>query len=366
MSRLPERLRALCRAAALLCAALSALPAGAEPLIQPLAGAGSTAAAPVYRIWATEYAKDHGEPLAYDAVGSGAGMARIEAGSVDFGASDVIASKADLAKHDLVMFPTVITGVVPIVNVAHLGPNRLHLSGDVLARIFLGEITQWNAPEIRALNPGLALPAEPIVLVVRADGSGTTYHFADYLGRQSAAWKQRYPAATKLAWPATAQAVAGSGGVSKTVRATEGAIGYIDYNYVLDDGLAGVALRNADGQFVSASAEGFREAALHSSWYATGDFASELNDMPGPKSWPITMGTYIAVPRVANRASQVERALRFVTWGYLHGDLLARQAKFVPLPDKVQASAYNEMARVLDPSGKSLGAAALADLMKAR
>ncbi|MBV8605368.1 MAG: phosphate ABC transporter substrate-binding protein PstS [Pelomonas sp.] len=333
---------------------------------QTISGAGSSAAAPVYKIWATEYAKDHGEPLTYEPIGSGAGMARIEAGSVDFGASDVIASKADMAKHDLVMFPTVITGVAPVVNLAHLGPNQLHLSGEVLARIFLGEITQWDAPEIRALNPNLMLPARPIVLVVRADGSGTTYHFADYLGRKSPAWKQRYGAATKLAWPATATAVTGSGGVSKAVRATEGAIGYIDYNYVVDDGLNAISMRNADGQFVNINADGFREAVLHSTWFATGDFASEINDMPGAKSWPITMGTYIAVPRVAQHAAQVEHALRFVTWGYLHGDLLARQAKFVPLPDKVQASAYNEISRVMGPDGKSLGAAALADLVKAR
>lgn len=331
---------------------------------QSITGAGSSAAAPVYKTWATEYAKDHGDALTYDPVGSGAGMARIMAGSVDFGASDVIASKADLAKHDLVMFPTVITGIAPIVNLPHLGATKLRLSGDVLARIFLGEISQWDAPEIRALNPGVTLPAWRIILVVRADGSGTTYHFADYLGRQNATWKQRFGAATKLAWPAGVTAVNGSGGVSKAVRETQGAIGYIDYNYVVDDGLNAIAMRNADGQFVSISADGFREAVLHSSWFATGDFASEINDMPGPKSWPITMGTYIAVPRVAQHPAQVQSALRFVTWAYLHGDLLARQAKFVPLPDKVQASAYNEISKVAGPDGKSLGAGALADLMK--
>ena len=200
--------------------------------------------------------------------------------------------------------------------------------------------------------------------MVRADGSGTTYHFAEYLSGVSPAWKQHYGAATKLDWPTTAQAASGSAGVSKAVRGTEGAIGYIDYNYVLDDALNGVAMRNLDGQFATASPEGFQEAVLHSNWFSSGDFSAEINNMTGARSWPLTMGTYIALPRVAAQPAQVERTLRFVTWAYLHGDTLARQARFVPLPGRVQASAYAEMAKVTDGKGASLGMAALGDLMK--
>src|ERR1700750_1980558 len=191
-----------------------------------ITGAGSSAAAPVYKIWAAEYAKAKGTTLDYAPVGSGAGMARINKHEVDFGASDIIASAADLKKNDLVMFPTVITGVVPIVNIGKVGANQLHLTGDLLGRIFAGQVTQWDAPEIKALNPGLKLPSRAIRVVARADGSGTTYHFSDYLARTSPAWKAKYGvAANHVDWPAGTLAVKGSGEVAKTVQATEDAIG---------------------------------------------------------------------------------------------------------------------------------------------
>jgi len=323
----------------LVCGALTAfaLQAGAA---ETISGAGSSAAAPVYKVWATEYAKAQGTTLDYAPIGSGAGMAKINRHEVDFGASDVIASAADLKKNDLVMFPTVITGVVPVVNIARIGPNELRLTGDVLGRIFAGQVTQWDAPEIRALNPGLKLPARP-----------------------SPAWKARYGVANHFDWPAGTLAVKGSAEIAKTVLATADSIGYIDYNYVLDEALTGVAMKNADGQFVPASVEAFHQAVMHSTWYTQGDFSTEINDLPGAATWPITMGTYIAVPRVAVTADRAERTLAFLTWAYLHGDALARQAKFVPLPERVQASAYREISRVLDAHGQSLGAKVMGSLM---
>ncbi len=349
----------ICYAALLLLA--SAQPANAADNIN---GAGSSAASPVYKIWATEYAKTHATALVYDPVGSGAGMAKINKREVDFGASDIIASAADLKKNGLVMFPTVITGVVPVVNLAKLQSNALRLNGDVLARIFLGQIVQWDAPEIRALNPEVKLPARPIHLIVRADGSGTTYHFSDYLSRTNAAWKQKYGVANHFAWPAGVIAVKGSAEVSKAVRATPDSIAYIDYNYMVDDGLAAVSMKNAEGQFVEANTESFHEAVMHSTWYTTGDFSTEINDLAGPKSWPITMGTYIAIPRVTATGERTERALQFITWAYLNGDTLARQAKFVPLPERVQASAYAEIAKVSAESGESIGMKLMGNLLK--
>ncbi len=319
-----------------------------------LVGAGSSAAAPVYSVWADEYARARGVVLRYDPVGSGASMAKIKERSVDFGASDVIASPAELDKAGLVMVPTVITGVVPVVNLGGVKPNALHLTGDLLGRIFAGEITQWDASEIRALNPSLALPSRRIRLVARADGSGTTYHFSDYLGRTSATWKARYGVANRFEWPAGTLAVKGSSEVAKTVMATADAIGYIDYNDVLDHDLTGVSLRNADGQWVGASVAGFRQAVLHSAWYSRGDFSGGIDDMPGASTWPITMGTYIAVPRVARPGDGTERALRFLTWGYLNGDTLAQRARFVPLPERVQAAAYKAIATITDADGQSL------------
>ena len=326
-------------------------------------GAGSSAAAPVYRIWANEYAKQGGPSLAYDPVGSGAGIVRIQKREADFGASDFILPGTQLQKDDLVMFPTVITGVVPVVNVPGVASNSLRLDGDVLARIFLGEITQWDAPEIRALNPALKLPAMPIRPVVRADGSGTTYHFSDYLSRVNPRWKQRFGVAPKFNWGAYATAVSGSSDLSKAVRATVGAIGYIDYNYVLDDSLCAVSMKNADGRFVTAGVGGFRQAVFNSQWFSSGDFSAELNNAPGSDTWPITMGTYIALPRVARQGDRAERAVRFITWAFVHGDDLAKQAKFVPLPEKVQASAYREIAKVTSSSGELLGLKVLSSVV---
>ena len=329
----------------------------------PITGAGSSAAAPVYKIWGTEYAKARGTLLDYAPVGSGAGMAKINRHEVDFGASDVIASAAELKKNDLVMFPTVITGVVPVVNLTKVGPNQLHLTGDLLDHIFAGQLTQWDAPEIKALNPGLKLPGRAIRVVARADGSGTTYHFSDYLARTSPAWKARYGVASHFDWPAGTLAVKGSAEVARTVQATEDSIGYIDFNYVLDNDLAGVAVKNAEGQWTSASVDGFHQAVMHSTWYTSGDFSTELSDLGGPGTWPITMGTYVAVPRIAVAGDRAERTLRFLTWAYLHGDSLARQAKFVPLPERVQASAYREISRVLGTHGESLGARTMGQLV---
>lgn len=327
-------------------------------------GAGSSAAAPVYRVWADEYVRAGGPVLAYEPVGSSAGMARIRAGQVDFGASDVMAAPDALRRDGLVMFPTVITGVVPVVNLPRVAVE-LRLTGELLARIFLGEVSRWDAAEIRALNPGLALPAEPIRRVVRADGSGTTHHFSSYLAQVHAGWRQAPGVGSTLAWPGEVLAVKGSAEVSRTVRATPWTIGYIDHNYVEQDGLTGVALRNADGHFVRAEVEGFRAAVARSAWFTHGDFSVPLVDIGGAKTWPITMGTYVALPLRPADAAAAERALRFLAWGFLHGDTLARQARFVPLPAKVQASAWREMSRISSTGGQALGARVMGELMAA-
>ena len=164
--------------------------------------------------------------------------------------------------------------------------------------------------------------------------------------------------------PAGAIAVKGSAGIAKAVLETPDSIGYIDYNYMVDDDLVAITMRNADGAYVEANTDTFHQAVMHSTWYSTGDFSTEINYLPGAKSWPITMGTYIAVPRVAANSQRAERALQFITWAYLNGDLLARQAKFVPLPEKVQASAYAEISKVSGQSGESIGAKLMGNLLK--
>mgnify|MGYP000193266853 CR=1 FL=1 len=234
----------------------------------------------------------------------------------------------------------------------------------MLARIFLGEITVWNAAEIAALNPGLALPKDPIRVVCRSDVSGTTHHLADYLSKVSPAWKARFGVASKHPWPEGFIAVKGSGEVSKTVRATPGAIGYIDYAYVAQDSLTPVQLRSAAGRYLSASPESFRNAVVSSRWFTHGDFSESLTQMPGDGAWPITMGTYVALPKVAGDPARTTRALRFFVWAYGRGDALARQAKFVPLPEKVQASAFRELSSVVGKNGEPIGMSAVSVLVK--
>jgi len=318
-------------------------------------GAGSTAAAPVYRVWSTGYAAATGTQLNYAGVGSTEGIRLIREGQVDFGASDVPLSPQEASKTGMVCVPSVVTAAVPVINLPSVPQGQLKLTGDLLARIFLGKLDAWDAPEIRALNPGLALPNLKIHPVVRTDSSGTTYHFSEYLSVVNADWKSNNGAKSAFSWPASFTGAKGSGGVVNAVQSIRGAIGYVDYNYVVDAGLNPVQLRNADGKFVNATVGAFRDAVVHSDWNRKGDFTASLVNQAGADAWPITMGTFIVVPAVTRASERTLAAMKFVTWGYLHGDQLAREAKFVPLPDRVQANAYRELARVTDSTGRAIG-----------
>lgn len=323
----------------------------AEP---PITGAGSSAAAPIYRSWAREYQKVSGIGLAYEAVGSSAGLKRIGARDVGFGASDVAPPPAELEKQGLVVFPIAITGVAPVFNLPKLGDGQLLLDGDLLARIFLGQIDRWNAPEIARLNPGAKLPDLPIKVVVRSDGSGTTYNFADYLAKMSPAWKARNGVHTSYDWPAAFIGAKGSDGVVKAVKDTVGALGYVDYGYVLENHLKAAVLRNREGEIAKPSTASFRDALNNSEWVSRGGFATTLTDQPGKTSWPIVMGTFALVPVVPDKPAETARALRFFIWAFVNGDTLVQKNNFVRLPDHVQASAFRAIASVTDRSGASL------------
>jgi phosphate transport system substrate-binding protein len=341
--------------------ALSPLAASAG---ETLVGAGSSAAAPMYRAWATAYGRKQDFQLAYDPAGSSAGLKKIKANEVGFGASDVAPSEQDLAKDQLVLVPTFITGAVPVVNLPKVSNGRLRLSGDVLVGIFSGRITRWNAPEIRSLNSGLTLPDLGIKPVVRSDGSGTTYYFTDYLSHVSAEWKGKFGAKTSIAWPANFVGAKGSDNVAKTVNETVGAIGYIDFNYIDEYGLNPVQLRNAAGEFVSPTVGGLRAALRASDWYSTGDFHASLANLPGTQVWPITMGTFVLLPRVSNKPEETARALRFFVWVLLKGDQVAEDMSFVRLPNKMQALAYKALVSVTDQQGSPLGLMAMEKLSK--
>lgn len=322
-----------------------------------ISGAGSSAAAPIYRSWAEEYGKAMGVSLSYEPSGSSAGLKKIRERATDFGGTDVAPSDAELAKDGLVIFPIAITGIAPVVNLPKVGDGQLRLSGEVLAQIFLGEITDWSAPEIAQLNPGLALPRLPIRVVVRSDGSGTTYNFADYLAKLSPSWRDRRGVRTSIAWHEGVLAAKGSSGVVDVVKQITGAIGYVDFGYVADHQLNPVQLRNAGGEFLRPSNAAFRQALNNSEWASKGLFTSTLTNRPGKGAWPLTMGTFAVVPQVADKPEQTQRALRFFVWAFTHGDDLVQKHNFVRLPDRVQAAAFRTISGVKDKAGNNIGMA---------
>lgn len=341
-------------AALIFCVQVQALQA------QTINGAGSSAAAPIYRSWAQAYKKATGVDFSYEPIGSSAGLKKIRAREIHFGASDVSPSEAELTKDGLVIFPVAITGVAPVVNLSKVGDAQLRLTGDVLARIFLGEITQWNAPEIVTLNPGTPLPDTQIKVVVRADGSGTTYNFADYLAKVSPAWKSKNGVKTSFDWPKSFIPIKGSEGVAKTVKETTGAIGYVDYGYVKEHTLMTVQLKNLDGEFTKPSVDAFRSALAGSEWISKGSFTSTLTNQAGKGSWPITMGTFVVVPKIADQPDEALRVLKFFVWAFVNGDALVQTSNFVRLPDRVQASAFKAIASIRDKSGSAIGMALMA------
>jgi phosphate transport system substrate-binding protein len=321
---------------------------------QSLTGAGSTAAAPIYRSWSAQYQKQGGSALEYESIGSSAGLKKVQADQTGFGATDVALPAAELAKNGLVLFPIAITGISPVVNLPKIEDGQIRLSGAVLARIFMGDISQWNDPAIAQLNPAMSLPSVAVKVVVRSDGSGTTYNFADYLAKISPAWKAKYGVKSSFSWPANFILAKGSDGVVRSVKETSGAISYVDYGYVAQNKLALVQLSNAEGEFVAPSTAGFRAALKNSDWNSKANFSSTLTNMAGKGSWPITMGTFAVVPQVTNNPTQTTAVLQFFIWAFMNGDSLVQQSNFVRLPDRIQSLAYVAISSVTDKSGNKL------------
>ncbi|HEX7640855.1 MAG TPA: phosphate ABC transporter substrate-binding protein PstS [Burkholderiaceae bacterium] len=319
-----------------------------------ITGAGSSAAKPLYNLWAEEYAKSGNPKLDYQPVGSSAGIKQIKERAVDFGASDVAMSIEDRKANKLICFPSAISGVVPVINLPGIKPGEVQMTGEVLADIFARKVTRWNDPEIAAINPGLALPKLPIVAVVRSDGSGTTYNFTDYLVKMSKAWKDTYGRNFTIMWAADTTPAKGSGGVVAAVKQTPGAIGYVDYNYVVQEKLTYTKVQNRDGKFVTPGSEGFASALNNSSWKTQATFEEMLTDKPGLHTWPITMGTFVMVPQSTNAPEKTIAALKFFTWAFLKGDKLVGNIDFVRLPDRVQARIYNELTQITDVKGQPL------------
>ena len=295
-----------------------------------LTGAGSTWVYPLVSKWATAYAQQTGIQVNYQSIGSGGGIAQIKAGTVAFGASDMPLKPEELAAAHLIQFPTAIAGEDMVVNLPGVKPGELILSGPVIADIYLGKIKKWNAPAVQALNKGMTLPDMDITVVHRADGSGTTFTFANYLSKVSPEWAKKVGANTSLAWPV---GVGGKGneGVSAYVQRIRGSIGYVEYAYILENNLTYVRMFNRDGKLVSPSLNGFQAAAAHVDFTKAQDFYVILTDQPGPDTWPISGCTWQILRTDAPKATN-EMVTKFFLWGFEHGQKMAESIAFGPLP----------------------------------
>ena len=302
-------------------------------LAQDVTGAGATFPAPVYAKWADAYNRATGVRINYQSVGSGAGIRQIKAKTVDFGASDMPLADAELAKEGLVQFPMVIGGVVPVVNIKGVAPGQIKLTGAVLGDIYLGKITKWNDAALLALNPGVPLPDTAIAVVRRADGSGTSFIFTNYLSKVSAEWKAKVGEGTAVNWP-TGAGGKGNEGVAAFVQRLPNAIGYVEYAYAKQNKMTYVQLRNRDGAYVAPNDTAFKAAAAGAEWAKT--FYQILTDQPGKESWPITGATYILMYKQQNKPAAAANSLKFFDWAYANGDKMADELDYVPLPATVK------------------------------
>lgn len=318
---------------------------------QDVTGAGASFPAPVYAKWADAYNKATGVRINYQSVGSGAGIRQIKAKTVDFGASDAPLKDEELAKDGLIQFPTVIGGVVPVVNIKGIQPGQIKMTGQVLGDIYLGKITKWNDPALASLNPGVPLPDATIAVVRRADGSGTSFIFTNYLSKVNAEWKAKVGEGTAVNWP-TGAGGKGNEGVSAFVQRLPNSIGYVEYAYAKQNKLAHVMLRNKDGQFVAPDEVNFKAAAAGADWSKS--FYQVLTDQPGKESWPITGATFILMHKTQDKPQQAAAALKFFDWAYTNADKMASDLDYVPLPDSVKALVRKQWGEIKDTSGKSV------------
>ncbi len=297
-------------------------------------GAGASFVYPVMSKWSADYAKSAGKKVNYQSIGSGGGIAQIKAGTVDFGSSDAPLKPEDLAKSGLAQFPSVIGGVVPVINVPGVASGAMKLDGATLANIFLGKITKWNDPAIAALNGGLQLPDKKITVVHRSDGSGTTFNFVNYLSKVSPEWKSAVGEGTAVKWP-TGIGGKGNEGVAAYVKQIQGGIGYVELSYALQNKMAYSRLKNAAGKFVLPSDETFSAAAASAEWGNAKDFYLVMTNAPGENSWPITATNFILMYKQPKNAAGAKNAKEFFRWVYANGDAQAKALDYVPLPDEL-------------------------------
>jgi len=303
----------------------------ASAIAADISGAGATFPYPIYAKWADAYKTKTGIGLNYQSIGSGGGIKQIKAKTVTFGASDMPLKPEDLNEAGLVQFPMIIGGVVPVVNVKGIGPGQLQLDGTTIAAIYLGDITQWNDPHIKKLNPKLALPDTAIAPIYRSDGSGTNFLFSDFLSKANAKFKSTIGANSSVQWP-TGIGAKGNEGVANMTTQTDGAIGYVEYAYAKQNKMAYTMLINKAGKAVAPSAETFQAAAANADWTRAPGYYLILTDQDGAQSWPITGASFILVYKQPTDAAAVGEALKFFAWAYSEGGPMAAALDYVPLP----------------------------------
>ena len=302
---------------------------------ETITGAGSTFVYPILAKWSHAYYKQTGVKLNYQSIGSGGGIKQIKAKTVDFGASDAPMKPEELKKWGLLQWPVVMGGVVPVVNIPGIGPGKLRLTPANLADIFLGKIRRWNDPRLAKTNPNLALPNLPITVVHRADGSGTTWIFTNYLAKVSADWKARVGFGKAVRWPV---GIGGKGneGVANYVRRVKGAIGYVEYAYAKQNRMSYALLQNRAGNFVAPTAATFQAAAANADWAHAKGFYLVLTDQPGANAWPITGATFILFYKQQQDAARARQVLAFFDWAFANGDAMALGLDYVPMPANVK------------------------------
>jgi phosphate transport system substrate-binding protein len=318
---------------------------------QDVTGAGASFPAPLYSKWASDYNKATGVKINYQSVGSGAGIKQIEAKTVDFGASDMPLKDDELKAKSLVQFPTVIGGVVPVVNIKGIAPGQLKLNGQVLGDIYLGKITKWDDAAIKALNPTLALPADAISPVRRADGSGTSFIFTNYLSKVNAEWKSKVGEGTAVNWPVGAGGK-GNEGVAAFVNRLPNSIGYVEYAYVKQNKMTFAVMQNATGAFVSPDDLTFKAAAAGADWAKS--FYQILTNQAGKDAWPLTGATFILMHKSQDKPAQATASLKFFDWAYKTGDKTAEDLDYSPMPASVKAVIEKSWADIKDGAGKSV------------
>lgn len=318
-----------------------------------ISGAGATFPYPVYAKWADVYKKETGIGLNYQSIGSGGGIKQVKARTVTFGASDQPLKAEDLQASGLIQWPQVIGGIVPVVNLDGVAPGDLTLDGPTIAKIFLGEITKWDDPAIKKLNPKIKLPSQAILVVRRSDGSGTTFNFTNYLSKISEDWKTKVGENSAVEWPVGIGAK-GNEGVANNVANTKGAIGYVEYAYAKQNKLTHTKMVNKEGKVVAPSMESFQAAAAGADWTRAEGFYEILTNEPGAKAWPITAATFILLPKEPKDAPVAAETLKFFNWAFTHGGKMAEELDYIPMPKAVVELVKKSWSNVKGADGKPL------------